>query len=233
MSIKDIFGKFNDFCLKFSKFSAPLCSAMIFALFGLTFLNNRLNFDIPSATKVRDAANLGATSLGALEKLDVRNITEKDLASVPKTSYVSYSAPSYYYTYSTSASSAPAASNGFYISEPTRVTNPAVDAGYGIMRYMNYGGRFLYAHSSLAFSPLKVLNPGDTFTATIDGITSTYVVRRREVFKKSDLDSNAALRVALYSSSYRGSNYSLTLMTCGNGGNDDSSYRLLIFADQA
>lgn len=229
MSVKNIFAKFNQFFAELANFSGPLGLVLVFALAGLTFLNNQLNFDIPASTRVRDAANLTG-GFETIEKLDLRELSEKTISSVPVTSSgysynFAYAAPSY----ATSYASAPA---GFYIGEPTKVSSPAVDAGYGIMRYMSYGGRFLYAHSSLAFSPLKSLYPGDTFTATIDGVTSTYVVRLREVYAKSTLDGNSALRSAIYSASYRGNSYSLALMTCGNGGNDDSSYRLILFADR-
>ena len=215
----------------FERFSGQLCLGLVAILAGLTFLNNQLNFDIPASHKVRDAAGF-ATPFSEVEKLDLRNGT-KDIAasyasSVPTAGY--YYAP----VVRTGAVSAPAAV--FHIAEPTPVADPSVDAGYGVMRYTGYGGRFLYAHSSLAFSPIKSLYPGSTFTATIDGVTATYRVSARYVFNKAaDLDgaANNARRTRIYSArDESGTRHALALMTCGNGANNDSNFRLVLFADR-
>ena len=209
----------------FQRYPSLFCSLALFGFFALCGLNQQLNLNLPSGAKVRDEANF-STAFATAEKLDIRE-GSKEIASsftsrVPVTSY----------SYTASAAQPVAQSAGFSIINPTPVYSPAVDAGYGVMRYMSYGGNFLYGHSSLAFSPLKNLYVGSTFTATMDGQTSTYVVRRREVLSKSELDANPALRAAIYRASYRGTSYGLSLMTCGNGANDDSNYRLILFADR-
>lgn len=230
MSKRVIFAKISELFAKIEKFSAPLGLVMFFALAGLTFLNNQLNFDIPASRKVRDAAGF-ATPFAEVEKISLRSGT-KDLA----TSYTSAVPTAGYYAPASYSSFATAFTGGFHIAEPTPVANPAVDAGYGIMRYTGYGGRFLYGHSSLAFSPLKGLYPGSTFTATIDGVTATYRVSQRYVFNKAtELDGvgNNARRTRIYSArDEAGTRHALALMTCGNGANNDSNYRLVLFADR-
>lgn len=231
MSKRVIFGKISHFIDRLATWHKPLCMVMIFALAGLTFLNTQLNFDIPSAAKVRDAAGF-TEPFSEIKKLDIREI-KGELAST----YAS-SVPTAGYYYApvarTGAVSAPAAV--FHIAEPTPVADPSVDAGYGVMRYTGYGGRFLYAHSSLAFSPIKSLYLGSTFTATIDGVTATYRVSARYVFNKAaDLDgaANNARRTRIYSArDESGTRHALALMTCGNGANNDSNFRLVLFADR-
>ena len=206
-----------------SRFSGTFMCLGLFVLIGLGFLNNQLSFDIPASSKVRDAAGF-TEPFEEAEKLDLRSAV-KEVAStyVSAVPVASYYAP---YAYSGGSSSS---YGGFHISNPTPVGDPSVDAGYGVMRY---NGTFLYGHSSLAFSPLKSLYVGSTFTVTMDGETATYVVRRREVFDKSTLDGSSSLRWSIYRANFRGSKYSLSLMTCGNGSNDDSNYRLVLFADR-
>ena len=227
MSKRVIFSNILD---KFSNFSGALCSLLILTLAGLTFLNHQLSFDIPASTKVRDAFDM-ATPFTEVKKLDVREIKTEIastfVSSVPTASY--YSAP---------ASRASAAS--FHISEPAVVNNPNVDAGYGVKRYIDqkygYNGKFLYGHSTLAFSPLKTLYVGSQFTATIDGVTTTYRVTGRYVYNKaSQLDGGGTTNTRR-DSIYRGKDdygtvHSLSLMTCGNGSNNDSNWRLVLFAD--
>ncbi|MBR3233049.1 hypothetical protein IKF74_02105 [Candidatus Saccharibacteria bacterium] len=209
----------------FHRYPSLFCSLALFGFFALAGLNQQLNLNLPSSARVRDEANF-STTFATAEKLDIRE-GSKEIASnftsrVPITSY----------SYVASSAQPAAQPAGFHINNPTPVYSPAVDAGYGVMRYMSYGGNFLYGHSSLAFSPLKNLYVGSTFSVTMDGQTATYVVSRREVFQKSALDANAALRSAIYSAAYRGSNYGLALMTCGNGANDDSNHRLVLFANR-
>ena len=217
---------FNHIFGKVSKFSGALCSLLILTLAGLTFLNNQLNFDIPAANKVRDAFDLYAP-FKEVEKLDIREaktqIASTFVSSVPTSGYsrTTYSVP-------TSSSSI------FHINEPTPVNNTNVDAQNGVMRYMTYGGRFLYAHSTKAFNPIKSLGVGNTFTATIDGVTSTYKVSARYVYNKAtELDGNAnnQRRIDIYTARDAYGRHSLSLMTCGNGYNDDSRYRLVLYAD--
>lgn len=207
------------------RYPSLFCSLALFGFFALAGLNQQLNLNLPTDAKVRDEANF-STVFASAEKLDIREgakeIATNFTSRVPVTSY----------SRAVSAAQPTAQSAGFSIANPTPVYNPAVDAGYGVMRYMNYGGNFLYGHSSLAFASLKSLYVGNTFTVTMDGQTATYVVRRREVFQKSALDGNSSLRASIYGASYRGANYSLALMTCGNGANDDSNYRLVLFADR-
>lgn len=215
-----------------------LASVLVFMLAGVSFMNTQLNFDIPASTKVRDAAGF-VTPFAEIEKMDVREI-KTEIA----TNYVS-SVPSAGYRYApaayTASASAPASS--FHISEPSVVNNPNVDAGYGVMRYIDtsfgYRGNFLYAHSNLAFSPIKSLGVGDYFTATIDGATATYRVSARYVYNKagklSGNGDNNRRRDQIYRAKdfdAGGVQHSLSLMTCGNGYNDDSNFRLVLFADR-
>ena len=220
---------------RFSNFSGALCSLLFLTLAGLTFLNHQLSFDIPASTKVRDAFDV-SLSLTELKKLDIREIKTEIAStyasSVPTANY-------YYASYSAPAAST-SRSTSFHINEPAVVNNPNVDAGYGVKRYIDqkygYKGKFLYGHSTLAFSALKSLYVGSQFTATIDGVTSTYRVSARYVFNKaSQLDgrgANNSRRDRIYRAKDEDSNaHSLSLMTCGNGSNDDSNWRLVLFAD--
>lgn len=220
---KGVIFNFFEHCPK------SLMSFLVFAFAGLTFLCNQLNFNIPASRKVRDAADF-TTPFSEVAKLEPRSAV-KGIAST----YTSAVPTAGYYTPASYTSFAGVSAQNFHIAEPTPVSNPAIDAGYGVMRYMGYGGRFLYGHSSLAFSPIKSLYVGNTFTATIDGVTATYRVSQRYVFNKaSDLDgtNNNARRTRIYSArDENNTRHSLALMTCGNGGNNDSNYRLVLFAD--
>jgi len=229
MSVKSIFAKFDQFFAKLASFHGPLGLVLIFALAGLTFLNHQLSFDIPAARRVRDAFD-AASPFSEVTKLEPHS-GAKPLA----TTYTSPVPTAGYYAPASRTGLTSAPATGFHISEPTPVPDPSEDARYGIMRYTGYGGRFLYAHSSLAFSPLKSLYVGSTFTATIDGVTATYRVSQRYVFHKAtELDgpSNNSRRTRIYSArDESNTRHSLALMTCGNGSNDDGNYRLVLFAD--
>ena len=224
MNKKVIFSLFN-------RFPSFFCSLALFGFFTLAGLTQKLNLNLPKEAKVRDEVSFSGTAFPAAEKLDIRS-GSKDIAvsfaaAVPVTSR----------TYITPQNSNPvsvvAQPVNFSIVNPTPVNNPAIDAGNSIMRYMTYGGRFLYAHSSRAFSPLKSNYEGGQITVTMDGQTATYKIALRKVFvKATELDNNSARRLALYSSKYNGQSYDLTLMTCGNGSNDDSNYRLVLFTNR-
>ena len=115
----------------------------------------------------------------------------------------------------------------FTIKDPASVKDPSIDAEAGVKKY---GEKFLYGHSSLAFDGLKTLYENDELILEEGGKTERYVVSKRIVEKKSVLDSNSALRKSIYSAAYRGKTYDLSLMTCGDGTNDDRNMRLIIFA---
>lgn len=203
-------------------YKGALYSLLIFGFLGIATVNLHFNFSVPKATKIRDIADF-SIELKEQTKLSIDK-TSLSLAStfsaaVPRTSSSSAT---------TSGLSATISDSGlFTISNPISVSNPAVDAGRGVKRY---GEKFLYGHSTLAFSPLKQLYVGDRFVVEMDGKIETYVVSRREVMSKSTLNSNSALRKSIYSAKYMGKSYDLSLMTCGNGANDDSNYRLILFA---
>ena len=216
------FGKFARFV---AKYRGAIYSFLLFVFIGLSFLNNYFNFT-RKTSEILDAAPVLTTKsdLSALPLIDAKKtelINTSYVASTPSTS-------TRYVFSNNSNSNQPTL---FTISRVENVSDPSIDAGNGIKRY-NYNGknRFLYAHSTRAFAPIKHIYAGGRFTATLDGVTKTYRVERREVFAKSDLDSNASLRASIYSASYRGKTYDLSLMTCGNGTNDDSNYRLVLFA---
>lgn len=211
------------------KLPKAVMSLGVFAFFSLTFLNNQLNFDIPANAKIRDAADF-SKSFEIKEKIDPKEVADKEIATgITRVAYVPVTT-SYYYT------GANYIANLFHINNPTPVSSPAVDAGAGVMRYMGYGGRFLYGHSTMGFSRLKTLYVGDTFTVTMDGGTATYRVVQRYVFNKgAELDgaANSSRRARIYSAvDENGASHALSLMTCGNGANNDANYRLVLFADR-
>ncbi|MBR3131143.1 hypothetical protein IKG31_01050 [Candidatus Saccharibacteria bacterium] len=219
---------FSNIFNKLSSFSGALCSLLILALLGITFLNNQLNVDIPAANKVRDAFDV-SIPFNEVAKLDLREMKE-EIAS----NYVSSVPVSGYRAPAVSQPAAATTTNTFHIGEPTPVYDTAVDAGNGVMRYMTYGGRFLYAHSTRAFDPIKYLGIGSTFTATIDGVTSTYRVSARYVYNKAlelDGSANNQRRINIYTARDNGVRHSLSLMTCGNGSNNDGNFRLVLYAD--
>lgn len=105
------------------------------------------------------------------------------------------------------------------------------NAEYGVVKW----GPFYYAHSNLAFAPVKNLYVGNIFTITDSTGTHTYEVAVRDVFEREYLNSRAgksAVTSPLYKAKYYGTQYDISLMTCGDGTNDDSNYRLLIFANR-
>ncbi len=213
---------FVEFTRFVSKYRGSLYTLLFLGFVDLSFFNNYLNFS-RTTSKIRDTIPVlkTASEIATLEPIKPLK-TDESLATVPKTS-----------TRYIFGSSTAKASSAFHIANVVDVADPSVDAGNGIKRF-NYKGanRFLYGHSTLAFSPLKRLYVGNTFTATLDGVTKTYRVEQRVVFNKaSDLDNNAARRAALYTGKYNGSSYDLALMTCGNGSNDDSNFRLVLFAN--
>ncbi len=205
-------------------------SVFLFAFVGLSALAQQYNFDIPAATQVRDAAPFTAQydTLGKLENVKKpAEIASSHVSSVPRTARFSINVTAD--AIAAQHASIVSGSSLFKITNPQRVSDPSVDAGYGVKRY---GAKFLYGHSSLAFSPLKRLYEGDRFVVEMDGEVVTYQVARREVIAKSTLDASSSLRSAIYAASYRGKSYHLALMTCGDGSNDDSSYRLILFANR-
>ena len=152
--------------------------------------------------------------IAPVESSTVPETATEPVASIPEPSTIELENP-------------PERDNTFRITNPTPVSDPSVDAGYGVMRYKS---KFLYAHSTRAFSPLKGLWEGSEIIVEMDGVVSRYTIKKRVVEEKAVLDSNSGLRAAIYSAAYRGSQYDLVLMTCGNGANDDPNMRLILFA---
>lgn len=211
----------------FQRYPSLFCSLALFGSFALAGLNQQLNLNLPSSAKVRDEVDF-STAFATAEKLDIRagtkEIASSFTAQVPTAGY------SYSYSYAASAASV----TSFHIDEPVASSDLTYILDWSPMRFMNYGGRFLYGHSSTVFSPLKSFGKDSTFTATIDGVTSTYVIRARYEYSKAELNGNSGLRTAIYAARdpYTNERHSLSLMTCGNGSNDDSNYRLVFFADR-
>ncbi len=193
---------------KIKRFAMPLFSVMFLSFLSILVPFTEYTLSAP-ASEIRDTATF-VNKLTELEPIELRKEVSIDNLATSRTS--GYHHNSY-----------------FTIVNPEKVSTPAVDAGYGVKRYLK---KFLYGHSSLAFSPLKNLYNGNRFVVTMDGETAAYEVVVREVFSRSYLDSNSALRKAIYNANYRGESYDLSLMTCGNGSNDDSSYRLILFANK-
>lgn len=208
----------------FLRYTGALYSLLFFAFLGLARINTSFNFDLKSAS-IYDAAP-SVSTFSELKKLtpvddSLVALSSSYVSNVPRTSASLVSAPR-----------AASASNIFTINNPTTVSNPSIDAGYGVLRYNNgsNGGRFLYGHSSLAFNRLKTTFIGDKINVEMDSAPSTYVVSARVVFNKSsELDNNSGRRLALYNAKYNGTSYDLALMTCGNGTNDDPNFRLVLF----
>ena len=208
------------------RYSSALYSLIFLCFLCLAHINQQFNFSMPTNTKIRDALDPSLafgdyTKLSEISTSSV-NIPSSYISSVPRTGTSAA-------TSRLSDSSAPSI---FKITNPITVSTPAIDAGRNILRYDNgkNNGRFLYAHSSQAFAPLKSIYEGDKIIIGLDGAINTYIVSKRVVFhKQTELDNNAGRRLALYSSTYNGVSYDFTLMTCGNGKNDDSNYRLVLF----
>lgn len=211
----------------FHRYPSIFCSLALFGFFALAGLNQQLNLNLPSSVKVRDEVDF-STAFATAEKLDIRAGT-KEIAS----SFMAQ-VPTAGYSYTYAAPAASAATTSFHISEPVASGNLEYILDWSPMRFTSYGGRFLYGHSSTVFSPLKAFYSGSTFTATIDGVTSTYVIRARYEYTKAELNGNSGLRTAIYAARdpYSNVRHSLSLMTCGNGNNDDGNYRLVFFADK-
>lgn len=204
--------------------SGSAYSFLLFVFLGLSLVHTNFNFNLPKTSKIRDAAPF-STVYSPLEKLSLSGSAgNSKISAVPRTATAVFNQPAATFAARYAAVSG---SSLFRISNPAPVADPSVDAGYGVKRY---GAKFLYGHSSLAFSRLKSLNVGDQFIVEMDGQVATYRVSRREVMSKSSLDANSGLRSAIYGAQYRGKSYDLSLMTCGNGANDDANYRLILFA---
>lgn len=129
------------------------------------------------------------------------------------------------------ASSHPSSANTFSIIDPVPTSNLSEDAGLAVKIY-SQTNKFLYAHSTLAFAPLKNLYPNDKIYLEQSGTGNYYRIDQRIVFSKTDLNSNSARRAAIYSAQYAGHSYDYALMTCGDGTNDDEDYRLVLFVSK-
>ena len=211
----------------FHRYTGAFYSALLLIFLTLSGVNTWFNFDIPATSQIRDAGPI-LPNYSIAEPLHISSLlANSNVQDVPSTSTISsnYSAVRYF----TQRRSASVASSGLTrFANIKAVSSPSVDAGTGIK---SYGTKFLYAHSSLAFAPLKSLNEGAKFEVEQNGQVFTYIVSRQVVFNRaSDLDSNSARRKAIYNASYNGKTYDLALMTCGNGTNDDPAYRLVVFA---
>ncbi|MBQ3464420.1 sortase [Candidatus Saccharibacteria bacterium] len=210
------------------KNSGAFYAILLFGFFTLSFINTKFNYYLPAVQEIRDTASFAVNS-PLKDHLEINDrlatISSSYSSNLPKTSQIS--------TIDASAALLSArytkisqSSGLFRIKNPVRVSDPSVDAGFGVKRY---GDSFLYGHSSLAFAPLKTLSVGDRLEIE-DGLkTATYRIEKRIVLSKSELDANSALRNAIYNASYRGKTYDFALMTCGNGSNDDPNYRLILF----
>lgn len=107
------------------------------------------------------------------------------------------------------------------------------DAERGVVQYKD---TFFYGHSTIAFNRLKTVYVGQKIKVVdINGVTHTYQIMQRMVKSKSYLNGDGktdGFTSGVYSGSYNGTKYSASFMTCGNGSNNDSNYRLILFATE-
>lgn len=105
------------------------------------------------------------------------------------------------------------------------------DAERGIVQYQN---TFYYGHSSIAFHRLKTTYVGNIIRVIdINGNAHNYKIAVRDVKSKAYLNGAGktdGFTAGVYSANYNGTQYSAAFMTCGNGSNNDSNYRLILFA---
>lgn len=105
------------------------------------------------------------------------------------------------------------------------------DAERGVVQYQN---TFYYGHSSIAFNRLKTVYAGNVIRVIdANGITHNYEIAVRDVKSKAYLNGEGktdGFTAGVYSANYYGTQYSAAFMTCGNGSNNDSNYRLILFA---
>lgn len=105
------------------------------------------------------------------------------------------------------------------------------DAERGVVQYKN---TFYYGHSSIAFHRLKTIYVGNTIRVIdINGNAHNYKIAVRDVKSKEYLNGTGktdGFTAGVYSANYYGAQYSAAFMTCGNGSNNDSNYRLILFA---
>lgn len=107
-----------------------------------------------------------------------------------------------------------------------------VDAERGVVQYKKY----FYAHSNYAFDGLKTTYVGDILKVVDkDGITRTFRIDVRTVKSVGYLNGAGkedGFTGNVYRSKYNNKQYSASFMTCGNGSNNDSNYRLILFATE-
>lgn len=105
------------------------------------------------------------------------------------------------------------------------------DAKNGVIEYE---GTFFYGHSNAAFDPIKRIGVGQRIRI-IDSIgrTRTFQVTVRDVKTKEYLNGTGkrdGFTAGMYEGKYYNQQYSASFMTCGDGTNNDSTKRLILFA---
>ncbi len=107
------------------------------------------------------------------------------------------------------------------------------NAERGVVQYQN---TFFYGHSTIAFDRLKTVYVGNEIKVVdINGRTHRYKIMQRVVKSKAYLNGegkNDGFTAGIYSANYYGTQYSAAFMTCGDGSNNDSNYRLVLFATE-
>ena len=142
----------------------------------------------------------------------------EDISANISDSYVGNYSGGYSYSWSSSSSS-----TTFWY--PTIVSTMQADPGYSVLQYM----KMLYAHSNGPFGySFKSLGVGSRFTVVNGDGEQTYEIVSRQVYEKDYLNSQKYLRLSIY----QAKGHDISLMTCGNGYNDDSDYRLVLLADR-
>lgn len=204
--------------------SAFLCALVLFAIFkGSTSV---INLIAPRVTTTDAISNISYEKVNKIElkTTKISNQPLKKSFAPAKTSYISQKA-------ATGANSASPATSYLNIGGANipifAVADTTVDAGNSAALY---NGRFLYGHRGTAFGAISALPLGTTFTLTVNGVTSTYVIANSVT-----LDKSTTARF-MYSfaidASYKGQKYDLVLMTCAGTsvGDGDSTHRATIFA---
>ncbi len=105
------------------------------------------------------------------------------------------------------------------------------DAERGIVQFQS---TFFYGHSTIAFNRLKTVYVGnEIIVKDINGVSHRYKITERVIKSKAYLNGDGKVdgfTAGVYAGRYNEIQYSAAFMTCGNGSNNDSNYRLILFA---
>lgn len=207
----------------FKRFSSSAFSILLMGFLALSFLSINTNLIASKKTEIRDVASF-TSKLDEKEKLSL-NKSESTIASnfapsVPRTS--SSVASSY-----TNTSPGNGSLSYYNIVNPRSTGDCSYIAPNETGALSCNGGNFFFGHSHYAFSWIRYIGEGETFSVTRNGATETYRVARKISMPLNEVERY--YRSISQSLMYRGETYSAILMTCGRG-DDDNNYRTFVFA---